>query len=269
MNHMKSSVPSFRLLLVQLPSLQIRQLVLLAGACAALQSCQRSPTAPPPVFVEAQLDRIWIEPSYSAFQDAGVLVVMGAPTDTAFRLPENARLRVEIETSGGDSEDFAFQRKICSPGDRDCTGLSIVMKDGHHANELRAAFDGRIARLYSVSVSGRFAGIRVFDIRSLNPTMDMLSKNSTIESVSPHGFGVIIGGPSLAYSHVLASLPLDYQAPRQRDGVIQSGSGQTITVRYEQPDGTSLVLSEVLPATVRADRGRAVTATSDHHGPTR
>lgn len=187
---MPSSFSRVRLSAPRYLSSAARQVLLLAIGCAQLQSCGNGPTPPsPPVFVEAQLDSIWFEPFYEALQDFGVFVVMGAPTDTSFRLAENARLRLEVTTSGGDSEDFAFQRYICPPGNRDCTGLAVLMKDGHHASQLNSALDGNTARLYSVSISGRFAGIRVFDMRAVQPTLPLLSKNPGVSSASRGGLG--------------------------------------------------------------------------------
>jgi hypothetical protein len=203
-----------------------------------------SPAAPI-VFLDLQLDSLWVEPSSSALVDSGLVVVMGQPTDTSSRLGANERLRLEVTTSGGDTEELSFASYIC-PHATECSSLSVSMKDGHDVRLLTPIVYAVPGRLYSVSASGRTGGIRVFDPRNASKAISRIAREATVSTVSLSGlsFPDFIPTP---YSQALAAIGIQMAPPIVRDGLLQLASGEIITFRYIQPDETTATVSISVP----------------------
>jgi hypothetical protein len=212
-------------------------------ACVFVRCKSDPPTLPPPTFVEQQLESLWIEPFYGAIRDSGMIVFIAQPLDTSFRLPPNARLRVRVTTSSGDSEDLGFWSYMC--GQRDCSAISIRMESGHDVQELQSVIYTIPARFGPGTLSGRTGGVRLFDPRNMSGAIGLIASQKNVDIVEQTGIGVAIGVP-FPYSQVLCAAPIDFTPPKLNDGTIQVRSGQTIQITYTQPD------QSVLTATVAA-----------------
>jgi len=202
------------------------------------------PTEPPLRVVNPALDSIWIEPFYSRLSALGVLVVIGAPNDTAFRLADDERLLLTASTSAGDLETFRMGRYICDGG-RDCTGLIISMADGYLAAELAERIKHLPVRVYSFS--SRTASGRVIEWHRVQHVMTELRKVAGVRMVDRDALGC--GScTALPLSQTLAGLPLDYMVPpRPNDGLLQVATGVTVNVRYEQATGVALERNILMP----------------------
>ena len=226
----------------------VKRCLVIAGLALAggliVAACSHEPATAPLTFMEERLDSLWVEPVYSDVRDSGLLVAMATPADTSFRLPSNARLKLQLTTSGGDSEEWAFWPYMC--GNRDCSAVTITMNDGYDVTSLQSFFFSIPSRLWSVSVTGRIGGLRLFDPARMATALDLISRQSTVQVVEADQIGT--GGfATLPRWHVLSAIPIDFRTPRHNDGVLQVASAQTIELRYVQPDSSFLSITMVIP----------------------
>ncbi|HYC50918.1 MAG TPA: hypothetical protein VEB19_07420 [Gemmatimonadaceae bacterium] len=214
------------------------------AVCAFWGTACRGSTEPPLRVANPALDSIWIEPFYTRLSARGVLVVMGAPSDTAFRLADDERLLLAVSTSAGDVETFRMGRYLCD-GSRDCTGLIVSMEDDYHAGELEERIAHLPVRVYSYS--SRTAGARVTEWHRVQYAIAELRRVSGVRLVDRDALGC--GScTSLPLSQTLAGLPLDYTVtPRPNDGLLQLSRGVTVNIRYEQATGVALERNIPIP----------------------
>lgn len=225
-----------------------RGLLAVLAVCLAAVTCS-SPTAPRVVI--AELSSMLLYPH--ALQTQRLLRVTAAPKDTSFRLAPNQRLRARVMTSAGDDEEVLFAPQLCD-GDYLCHSLVVGMQEGHDVRSLDPFVASLPARFHlsvvvaqsgdTVHVSTRFATISVYDPADVPAVSRDVRRRPGVAYVERNGVGWI--GPPIRW-RVLALRPADRTPIVPGDGAIQYRSGDTITVRYVQPDGSILEASAVAP----------------------
>jgi hypothetical protein len=120
------------------------------------------------------------------------------------------------------------------------------MDSGYQAQQLRPVMDQIPARFILVSVSGRVAGIWVFDQARVNDAIAILARQPGVKYV---GLALLFstGAGSAVSPELEGALPLDFARAVPRDGHLQARSGDTLTVTYAQPTGVLLSNQFVIP----------------------
>ena len=180
----------------------------------------------------------------AVLRDSGLLVVVGVPVDTTQILPPHGRLRLELNTSAGDAEVFDVGPIVCDATSLACHDLSLTMKDGHTVWEVFDVFNPTPARPYAVAISDRVAGVFVFHPERVDAAIRSLNQHPAVQVAERSHFAV---SPPPRKWGLRGGLPLDFRPPVAMDGVFQGLPGDTVTVRYSQPDGSLLTLEFLIP----------------------
>lgn len=181
-----------------------------------------------------------------SLRDGGILSVNAYPADTAFRLDRDRRVRVEVSVSSGDIESVGLYREFCPPRERrpqfNCFMFLLAMRTGYAAAEVAdevAAIGGRIS---SVSPSGTIIGVTLFDPSNL---VAHARRARSWTGVAFTDLGWSGGAPDLPSpppfrSWLMLPVPVDTGVAVAGDGIVQLRSGDTVSVRYRQPEGGML-----------------------------
>lgn len=214
----------------------------LMGLCAAGATTCASLTEPiqyPAVMLQEL--RVY---SYSVLRDSGVLIITGVPQDTTRVQPPNARLRLELATSAGDVEPFDLSPIVCDEFTLACHIVDVVMKDGRHVGELFSLLNSVPARVYLVAFAGELGSVYVFHPERVPDAVRQLGSHPAVESAERSAFAAF---PPPRKWPLQGGLPLDVRPVGPRDGVLQGQPGDTLTVRYAQPDSSVLELRFTIP----------------------
>jgi hypothetical protein len=216
---------------------------------AALQITQGCTDDEVPVrYVNPLITTLRFDDFYSAVRDTGVIALSATLADSTASIAENERLVLHVLTSAGDSETVEFERKVCGVGNSPylCTSLVVTMRSGHVAQELQPTLAAIPARFWLVSTSGTFASTRVFDSRTREHAISVLSRHPAVLSAQREIVGSA-GGTSNLASRLFGALPLDFGPPTQASGVLEVSTGDTLRARYRQPDSAIAETLLVIP----------------------
>lgn len=202
----------------------------------------------PIVHVRPLLSVVNVDDFTSSFVDWGLVAVSGLPADTSYRLGSREQIPVSITASGGDTESVELSSLACGepPAVYACHELELEMDSGYQAQQLRPSMDQIPARFILVSVSGRVAGIWVFDEARVNDAIAILARQPGVKYVGLALLGAAGGGGSVS-PELEGAAPLDFAPVIPRDGHLQARTGDTLTVAYDQANGTQLKSQFVVP----------------------
>ncbi len=219
---------------------------LVAASGVVMFACSRS--TEPIVQVHPLLTSAGVDDFTSAFVDWGLVAVSALPADTSYRPGPRDRIPVAVTSSSGDTESVGLSSIVCGqpPTLYACRQLELQMDSGYQAQQLRLAMDQIPARFTLVSVTGQVAGVWVFEPASLDNAIEILSRQPGVKHV---GLALIssVGGGGSASPYLEGALPLDFLRVVPGDGHLQARSGDTLTVTYDQPNGTQLRSQFVVP----------------------
>ena len=166
------------------------------------------------------------------------------------------RLEARLRTSSGDDESFLLGPSDC--GGYVCDEFMVSMRDGHTIEELRsrAPAVGGILRVGGIAdESGTIVhrptwfGVIELELGANPPAwaMERARLWSGVKSVELNGLYYLGPGPLvIAGAHARLHARPATAPPVQGDGVLQWSGGDTLTVEYQQPDGSLLSCSAVL-----------------------
>lgn len=200
-----------------------------------------------PTYVQVPLHELRVDDFYSVLRDSGLIAVVALPTDTSYRVGAAERIRIQVTTSSGDSEAVELEKEVCEPGPYLCTGLFVTMRDGHVANELKALLEAVPARLWGVSVSARYAGVRVFDSRDVPRAERAIRAHPGVQFVEKDILGFAGDPTTSASSRLFAAAPIDISPVVPGDHRIQVAHGDRVWLSYAQPGGGRLENSVQVP----------------------
>lgn len=209
------------------------------GACIVLLilGCA-SPLSP--TYIQVPLQELHVDEFYSVLRDTGLIALAALPADTSYRVGTTERIRIQVTTSSGDSETVELEKEVCIPGPYLCTSLFVTMRDGHGANELYTLLESVPARLWGMSVSTRYAGVRVFDSRDVPRAERALRAHPGVQFVGRDLLGSAGDPTTSAYSRLFAAAPIDFSPVVRGDHRIQVAHGDSVWLSYGQPRGGRL-----------------------------
>lgn len=203
----------------------------------------------PIVIVNPPLAAISFDSFESSLQDWGLVVIAAVPADTTYRPGDRERVSVKLTSSRGDSEAVRMSPYFCSTGDRieACQQLDLVMRTGYQAQSLRPVMDQIPARFLGVSVTGSVAGLRVFDPDDVSRAVALLGTQPAVEYVGRSALlFTTLAGP-FPGAGLSGGVPMDMRLVVRGNGHVEALSGDTLWIAYQQPDGTSLSATIVVP----------------------
>jgi len=215
----------------------------LMGVFAATAATCTSPTEP--VFYTSMNLEVLGVSDLAVLRDSGLLVVFGVPEDTTRILPPHARLKLDLTTSAGDAESFDLAPIVCDDRTLACHNAAVVMNDGRHVRELFSLLNAVPARVRLILFGGESGAIFVFHPEKVPDAIRQLAAHPAVESAERTAFAEF---PAPQKWGTRGGLPLDFQPAVRSDGVLQGQPGDTVAVRYTQPDSSFLELKFVLPA---------------------
>ena len=201
-----------------------------------LLGCTRSPTEPELNLVNPGLSSLEIFRSSMIY---GVFVVHGSLADSALVLGELDRLVVNVRTSRGESERLMVGPEICTSQDNRrfyCTQLSIELTAGNRVEDLISRIVELPGWLFAAFDDGRLGGIEIFAGTILEARQQAL-RWPGVASVELVSAETTIGPPTDTELRGIGSL--QFANPVVGDQVIQVLAGDTVTIEYQQPDGTT------------------------------
>jgi hypothetical protein len=222
----------------------------LAGAVAMLTSSSCGDGLGPITVVTPQIELLV---SSASAPPVGILSLTARLTDVDGSLRPNDRIPLRVSVAGGDEETMGMGPEVCfRTGPTLCTGVSVLMKDGHTTNEIGTALGGIWARWWIVGSRQTWGGLWVFDPREVDRAILALRRHPAVSSAEYEGLGSpagsIPGEAQVSWARLLlASMPLDYAAAKPNDGKVQGVKGALMTVRYTQPDGSELTQTFAIP----------------------
>lgn len=222
---------------VRLAGLMVAWVLFAGTACRDLVE----PVQAPPRIEEISFRTgVW----YDVTPAEGVLWLSSWAADAEFRASEHSAFPVEVRVSSGDAEQATLKKALCGPKPDGwdpwfCDGIIVDMKEGFSVAGLYPRLSGLEGRYTTPPSIGHFAGIQLFGV-SLTDAMRTVSRWPGVRRVEPSG---VFRHPSNTMPmdewvgrSLLASLKLDVTSPVIGNGTIELAEGDTITVRYVQPD---------------------------------
>ncbi len=189
----------------------------------------------------------------SSLRDGGLLYINAFPADTTFRLDAGERVPLAITVSSGDQESLRLYRVFCPPRERlagfHCYSFILTMESGVQATSVAGQVAALGGRFHLVSVSGRIAGVTLFD------PDDLVRRARNARSwpgvaMTELSFPFCAPGappPCGSKSALTAPMAVDTGGAVPMDGVLQVRPGDTLSVSYRQPDGSILVANGTIP----------------------
>ncbi|MGH7637555.1 MAG: hypothetical protein ACREOK_07875 [Gemmatimonadaceae bacterium] len=217
------------------------RLAALGGLLGSVATCD-GPTEPIR-YPTVQLRSLSISDD-AVLKDSGLLVVAAAPQDTTRVLTPNERLKLDLTTSTGDAESFELGPIVCDDYQMACHYLDVLMKDGRHVKELFALLNVVPARVEQASFGGEIGGIFVFHPERASAAVRQLEQHPAVRAAERSHFAAF---PVLRKWGQYGGLPLDFREIMPGDGILQAQPGDTVEVRYQQPDGSTLELTVTIP----------------------
>jgi hypothetical protein len=202
----------------------------------------------PAIDPSIEMQRFGLNSLTTRMEDGGYLTIHAIPRDTSFRWHPGHLIAAEVEVRSGDRERIRLTKAWCpnrspTPFTYNCFTITLSMQDGHHAFDLAPRLAEIDARFTVVSVSGRFAGLVLFEESELVRSANRVASWPGVDfaGVSPHICTGVIGDLScFPDSHLARPVRVDHGAPIPGDGIVQVVPGDTVWVSYRQPDGQVL-----------------------------
>ena len=205
----------------------------------------------PEPLVRPPLDHVEIDDLATSLRHGGIIYLVGFPRDTSFRLAATQRVPVEVAVSSGDREEAGFYRAFCPPRERqglyNCFAFIILMDEGRDARDLGSHVAAMGGRFHIVSVSGRVAGVTLFDPRDLVERARRARSWLGVAYTELSFAGCQTPGCA-SRSHLMVPVPVDTGAAAMGDGVVQVRPGDTVVVVYHQPFGGTVEARRVVPS---------------------
>lgn len=221
--------------------------VFLVTACSDLTEPVQQPQEIEDIAFET---KVW----WAASPPEGILTVGAWAADPAFRATERTRLPLAVRTSAGDAEQATFKKALCGRDpDRApwiCDEIVIDMDEGFSVQDLHPRLRDLEGRYTTPPSIGRFAGVHLFAI-SLDDAIRTVSRWPGVKRVEP-SFVFQAPWSTRPWDEWLgralgASIKLDVASPIVGNGIIELLEGDTLTVRYVQPDSTVYTKSFYFP----------------------
>jgi hypothetical protein len=111
-------------------------------------------------------------------------------------------------------------------------------------SELFSILNSVPARVYLVIFSGKIGAVFVFHPERVPDAVRQLGSHPAVESAERSAYAAF---PAPRKWPLEGGLPLDFRPIMPRDGVLQSQPGDTVLIRYAQPDSTALELRFTIP----------------------
>jgi hypothetical protein len=206
-----------------------------AGALVALTlaACNQNP-AGPRADTPLQLDSLRLELSPTG----EVLVARGFLRGGAPVSPE-VSFSINVSTDGGDVEDPRARWTVChTPDDLEyaCHQFIFQMEDGHVPAEIAPKLDSLGMRLFSV-----YTVIPGGAVQVLSGTDEgAFHALQALPHVNLVEYNRIVSVADLPKHELTAALPVDQSAVAAGNAALELEAGQTVTARYQQPDGSVL-----------------------------
>lgn len=191
---------------------------------------------------------------YSDLKPGGLVYVIGAPSDTAFRLAKGQRIPIEITVTSGDREGAGLYRAFCPYTDRgqhyDCFRFDIYMLPGRDARALAGRVAAIGGRFDLMSATGSLAGVTLFAPDHLvSRAREAGSWPGVYYTELSFPFCMVEPGtvcqPLQMFLRV--PLPVDSGSALPGDGMLQVRTGDTVVATYHQPTGQVLQARAVVP----------------------
>lgn len=224
-------------------------LALFVGAC-------ESPLEPVSL-VQPTLESLVVGTAESS--TGGVLRIKAVPQDPFFSAAANERIPLLIRTASGETGTLLLRPAICrarNGTEHFCDRFLVVVRDGFDVEQLAsyaAALPGRLLLSRVVSEDGQevftsrsFAAVELLE-GDLERAMEQARRWPQVRYVEYSGFARLgsVGGTS-ASNHLTAAVAVESLHTRAAGG-LSLRAGEEISLEYEQPDGSRLTTTVVLP----------------------
>ncbi len=220
-----------------------------------MAACQNA--LEPAVHVHPMLETLTIETA--GLSSEGILRISAAPQDARFSAAANERIPVLLRTETGETKNLLLRPAICPGKDRSehsCDRFLVVVKDGFDVQQLEsyaAALPGRlsIGRVLNaesgvVWTSRSNASVVILE-GDLDRAMARARRWPNVQYVEYSYIGrvaIVIDEP---YRNYLTVAVAEEFSPTAGGNTLHLKAGEKVSVEYEQPDGSRLSTTVVLP----------------------
>jgi hypothetical protein len=224
-------------------------LMVLAAACDNLLE--------PPVHVQPMLEDLVVHTSTTP--TGGVLRINAVPQDFRFSPAENERISVLLRTPGGETHTLLLRPAICWGRDgmeHRCDRFIIGMQDGTDVRQLAplaAALPGRVVLSRVLDSEGNvvysshsYASVVIFG-GDLQRAMAAAGRWPHVRFVELSGILRPAVPTAESYRNYLTAAVAFDAPPTPAGNAPQLRPGDEISLEYEQPDGSRLSTTIVLP----------------------
>jgi hypothetical protein len=165
-------------------------------------------------------------------------------------LEEGEAVSASLATSSGDSATVLIQRSLCRAGStwRLCRRFLVTLEPGWGTSDLHESLAANDAAFVSAFV---FEDVQAGEIEIFNGSADamrnLLRSHPAIATVDDDLTGD--PGQTLPYDntqYLRTVVPTQNDDPRPPSAALHLAPGDTLTVRYRQPDGTELVANAIV-----------------------
>lgn len=185
--------------------------------------------------------RVWWE----ATPPEGILTVAAFAADPSFRATAHTELPFELRSSSGDAESVSFTKALCSEspdqGAQACDRITVYMRDGFNVQDLHSRLRTLEGRYTTSPTIGWFAGIQLFGISIADATRQVRGWPG-VRDVGPVSVfyppGSTLPWDEWVGRTLRADTKLDVRSPIVGNGTLELLEGDTVTVRYLQPDSS-------------------------------
>lgn len=182
--------------------------------------------------------------------EVGQLYVTALLADSAFALPAEARLRVEVRTTGGDDEALDLPPHTCTdPQHRDyaCSSFLVRTRTPEDISRLGREGWGQFPRVEHRLLGANLV-VLTLDSGDVRDAMRSVRQLPGVLAVEPNWLGCAGGncrryGASMQRIVRLSSLSI-----HRADSNVQARPGDTVRVSYLQPTGRRLSAEAVVTA---------------------
>ena len=211
---------------------------------AALAACG---DALGPAFVEPRVDALSVRAVPFAYQSSWGLLVEGLLAEDEGALDPHMRIRLHVDTDGGDAEDIALRPRVCSTessGPHLCGEFLFSMQPGRHVDEVRPYLHQLNGALSFVGTTGSWASVWLFE-GDADRGMTIVRRWPGVQSASYNGLH-FQGGQPARHRPLVALGWISLDSPVQGDGIVQVRKGDNVTVTYAPAGEPALSASFVM-----------------------
>lgn len=229
-----------------LSSRHFRWCMYVFALAAFLGGCSSDTTEPVTVLDTIAITDLYIEPT--AIREGGALVVQAVP-DPKLAAPIQAtdRTSVQIRSSKGDADTLELRPRVCRLNDGSkylCDTFYIAMTAGHHVAEVASHLQQVHGVFSRVLGGGEHASIRILQ-GDLQSAMSQAALWPGVRLVELSGIGCIANVTGCG-DGLEGALAIAFGDQETGDGLLRVEPGDTLTIKYGQPDGNSLERSIVI-----------------------